>query len=231
MKDKKIYWKFIALILIVGMVIGLSQYLQHGQKFSIEAIQNMVQSAGIWGPVIFFLLYAVTSLIAFPGSILSVASGLVWGPWRGTFYTVISATVASVLPFYLSRLLGRDFIQKVTKQNFLGKCDQFVSKHGFTSIVIARLIPFFPWDIVNFGAGLCGFKFRQYILATLMGIIPGSFLYNSLGAGIGKPFAPVHVVLIVLVVFLGLGSPFIYRKIKGTKAVPCKLKTLNGGPV
>ena len=214
---------------MIVAVIGISQYLRSSQSIDAEGIQNLVQGAGIWAPAVFLLLYVVTSLIAFPGSILSIASGLVWGLWLGTFYTVIAATAASVLPFYLSRLLGRDFIQKVTKLNILGKCDQFISEHGFISIVTARLIPFFPWDVVNFGAGLCGFKFRQYFAATLIGIIPGSFLYNSIGAGVGKPFGPVRFVLIALIALLGLGGPLIYRKIKGKESAQCDFKPSEGG--
>ena len=215
MKDKKIYWKFIALILIVGMVIGISQYLLRSQKIDLEGVQNIIQRAGSWGFVVYFLLYVITSLIVFPGSILSIASGFVWGPWLGTLYTVIAATFSSILPFYLSRLLGRDFIAKITKQNLFGKCDRFLSKNGFISMVLLRLIPLFPWDVINFGAGLCGLRFRQYLLATFMGIIPGSFLYNSIGAGVGKPFGSSRVILMGCIVLLSLGGPLIYRKIRG----------------
>ena len=82
-------------------------------------------------------------------------------------------------------------------------------------MVLLRLIPLFPWDVINFGAGLCGLRFRQYLLATFMGIIPGSFLYNSIGAGVGKPFGSSRVILMGCIVLLSLGGPLIYRKIRG----------------
>lgn len=220
MNALKIKTKFIVLVLMMGCVMSISYMLQQKSEFAVESVQSMIQGAGVWAPLWLIIIYMLTSLIAFPSSILSIASGFVWGPWLGTVYTVIAASLASVLPFYLTRMLGRDFILKMTKQSLLGKCDQFISKHGFISIVLVRLIPLFPWDIVNFGAGLCGFKFRQYILATLIGIIPGSLLYNSIGAGVGKSFAPTRLILIALVFFLSMGIPFIYQKIKVRKEKP-----------
>ena len=209
-KDKA---KFLVLIIIIAAGIFASIQFGLKDKLSIEKIRNFILSAGIWAPLLYMVAYGFTSIILFPATLLSTASGAVWGPYLGTFYTVIGATISSSIPFFFARLLGRKFVGKMlSKANKMNICDRFVGKNGFVAVFIMRLIPLFPWDVVNYGSGLCGVRFRDYLLATLIGIIPGSFTYNLIGSSLGQPIDKTKIILVVaLVVFLAVIS-FLYKR-------------------
>jgi uncharacterized membrane protein YdjX (TVP38/TMEM64 family) len=112
--------------------------------------------------------------------------------------------------------LGRDFVKRVLKDHEkLNICDKFISKNGFISVIIMRLIPLFPWDVVNYGSGMCGIRLIDYLLATLIGTIPGSFMYNLIGSSIGKPLDVKKVVIIfILAVAIAVGV-FIAKRYYG----------------
>ena len=94
----------------------------------------------------------------------------------------------------------------------LNLCDKFLKRNGFLSVLIARLIPLFPWDLVNYGSGICGIRYRDYILATFLGTIPGSFTYNLIGSTVGKPLNIVKIIIIFsFIIVIGIAT-FIAKK-------------------
>jgi len=192
-KDKL---KFVFFILAIIAIIVVSHIFDFTGRFSVEGIQDYLLGKGIWAPVIYYLIYFVTSLIVFPSVLLSTASGVVWGPWLGTFYTVTAATLASMLPFFLAKFFGRELMNKVFKGTKLVACDHVQNRNGFVALMLMRLIPIFPWEAVSYGAGLCGFHFRHYLPATILGMIPASFTYNLIGDSLGKPLDPGRILLI-----------------------------------
>jgi len=227
-KDKA---KFLVLIIIIAAGIFASIQFGLKDKLSIEKIRNFIQSAGIWAPLLYMVAYGFTSIILFPATLLSTASGAVWGPYLGTFYTVIGATISSSIPFFLARLLGRKFVGKMlSKASKMDMCDRFIGKNGFMAVFIMRLIPIFPWDVVNYGSGLCGIRFRDYLLATLIGIIPGSFTYNLIGSSLGQPIDKTKIILVVvLVVSLAVISRLYKRFFSQEKKYDYDLIVIGGG--
>ncbi len=227
-KDKA---KFLVLIIIIAAGIFASIQFGLKDKLSIEKIRNFILSAGIWAPLLYMVAYGFTSIILFPATLLSTASGAVWGPYLGTFYTVIGATISSSIPFFFARLLGRRFVGKMlSKANKMDICDRFVGKNGFVAVFIMRLIPIFPWDVVNYGSGLCGIRFRDYLLATLIGIIPGSFTYNLIGSSLGQPIDKTKIILAVaLVVSLAVISLLYKRFFSQEKKYDYDLIVIGGG--
>ncbi len=211
--------KFIVLLLFFGFVIFLSYYFELYKKFSVEQIKDFIQSAGIFGPVIYMISYAFTSIILFPSSLLSTTSGMIWGAYLGTFYTVVGATISASIPFFISRFLGRSFAEKMMKGSKLNICDKFISRNGFFSVLIMRLIPIFPWDLVNYGSGLCGIRLRDYIAATFLGIIPGSFVYNLIGSMLGQPIDKFKIALVFIIVIVMSLTLFFYKKVFMKKKV------------
>lgn len=206
--------KFVLLIIIIGVVAGFYFLVNLPNRISIDNLQAFIHSKGIWGPIVFFLLYAVTSIIIFPGALLSTTSGAIWGPFVGTLYTVCAATISSVIPFLIARYLGRSFITKLVRGSKIEVCDRFLTQKGFLSIVLLRLIPIFPWDVINYGAGLCSFSFHHYVFATLIGIIPGSLTYNLIGDSLGKPLDKTKIIIIGISITITLCVTFFYQKIR-----------------
>lgn len=221
--------KFIILLVIIAAGIFISFKFGLKDKLSIEKIRSFIQSAGALGPLLYMVAYAFTSVILFPAALLSTASGAMWGPYLGTFYTVIGATISSCVPFLIARLLGRKFAEKMLKKaNKADVCDRFIGKNGFVAVLVMRLVPVFPWDAVNYGSGLCGIRFRDYILATLIGIIPGSFTYNLAGSSIGQPGWIKFVLVAVMAVFIFLIS-LLYKKFAAKKKYDYDVVVLGGG--
>jgi pyruvate/2-oxoglutarate dehydrogenase complex dihydrolipoamide dehydrogenase (E3) component/uncharacterized membrane protein YdjX (TVP38/TMEM64 family) len=205
--------KFLVLIVIIAAGIFASIHFDLKDKFSKEEIRQSIQDAGPLGPLLYMATYSVTSIILFPATILSVSSGAIWGTYLGTFYTVIAAAIASCIPFLLARILGRQLAQRMLhKSNSMNICDKFIGKNGFLTVLVMRLIPIFPWDAVNYGAGLCSIKFRHYILATSIGIIPGSFTYNLIGSSIGQPLDKTKIVIVVTLVIFFSAIGYIYKR-------------------
>jgi len=213
-KDKL---KFVFFILAIIAIIVVSHIFDFTGRFSVEGIRDYLLGKGIWAPVIYYLIYFVTSLIVFPSVLLSTASGVVWGPWLGTFYTVTAATLASMLPFFLAKFFGRKLMNKVFKGTKLVVCDQVRNRNGFVALMLMRLIPIFPWEAVSYGAGLCGFHFRHYLPATILGMIPASFTYNLIGDSLGKPLDPGRILLIAAAAVFSLTVMFIYQRTKASE--------------
>ena len=205
--------KFLVLIVIIATGIYASIHFDLKDRFSIEKIRQSIQDAGPLGPLLYMATYSVTSIILFPATLLSMSSGAVWGPYLGTFYTVTGAAIASCIPFLLARILGRQLAEKMlNKSNSMNICDKFIGKNGFLTVLAMRLIPIFPWDAVNYGAGLCSVRFRHYILATAVGIIPGSFTYNLIGSSIGTPIDKTKIVIVVALVIFFAAIGYIYKR-------------------
>jgi uncharacterized membrane protein YdjX (TVP38/TMEM64 family) len=120
-----------------------------------------------------------------PGTFLSFIGALLFGPYEGTLYTWIGATVGATLAFLAAKLLGRDFVDQLLGGKFAA-FDKRIQENGFTGLLLIRLVPIFPFNGVNFGCGLTGIRLRDYVLATALGILPGTFVYQFLFAKLGE---------------------------------------------
>lgn len=134
--------------------------------------------------LVFISIYAIGTLISVPGTVLTFAGAVLYGPWLGTIVNVIGATIGASLAFFAASYLGRDFIERLMQ----GKLESFqkrTEKDGFKAILLLRLVPLFPFVGINYAAGLTRIHFKDYFLATLIGIIPGGFVYTYLFATLG----------------------------------------------
>ncbi|MFA9397762.1 MAG: FAD-dependent oxidoreductase [Clostridiaceae bacterium] len=219
----KKYIKFMILILlaVVGFVLVRTLKLEN---ITPEAIKGYVLSFGIYAPLVFILVYILRSVLFFPASLFSLAGGLSFGPLWGTFYVVIGASLGAYLSFFLSRILGKDVINKWIGSRIAGtKLDK---KVGFKTILALRLIPFFPFDGVSYVSGFTDVPFWKYALATTIGIIPGTFVYNYLGHSFNNPFSATFYLAIILLI-LFIVAPFVYKKITAKKTTVKKTKTVD----
>jgi len=211
---KKETIKLIGFMLVLSLFIFLSHYYKLNEIVSIGSLKEFIKISGWLGPIFFLFLYIATSVILFPAALLSIAAGSIWGVMTGTILTVISAAISSIIPFFISRGLGNSFMDNLFKKNeTLNVCDNFLSKNGVISVLTMRLIPLFSWDLVNYGSGLCNIKFRDYLLATALGTIPGSLTYNLIGSQLGRPLDLKQLsIIIVLSLSLFIGTLILRKK-------------------
>ena len=167
----------IALLALV-IILYFSQY----SKLSTENIRDFLSSFGMWAPLAFGIVYIAASPIPFMATVLSTTGGVLFGPLRGTLYTIVIATISALVPFTLSRQLGKEWVAAKLKGK---KLDSVVSdtsqQYGFVLVLLTRLIPVLPWEIQNYVLGITNVSVWNYILGILVGTIPGTFSLVYLG--------------------------------------------------
>lgn len=219
MKLLKRPWVKLLIVIFLLAVIFLVLQLLHidFSKISETEFKDWAHSLGLWGPVIYILVYIFRPLILFPAGVLSATAGVIWGAGLGFFYLQIAANLSSTAEFLLARYFARGTVENLLKGKVL-KVDEKIEKRGFLTVLLIRLIPNVAWDIQNLSLGLTKVKFRDYFLATLIGIMPGSFAFVFFGASLLKVlFNPKTFWIIGIAILLFVAIYFFqtYLKKKG----------------
>ncbi len=168
---------------------GADHYLMlqtlHDNRMELVAF---VHDYGALAVLAFVGIYISATAFAVPGTlILTIAGGFLFGIWWGTFWAVIGATIgASILFLAAQTTLGEALRARTGKM--LQKMEVGFRANAFSYLLTLRLLPVFPFFIVNVVSGFVGVPLRTFVLATLLGIIPGSFVFASVGAGLGSAF-------------------------------------------
>ena len=204
--------KIISLVVIVAVGIGVFQFTGLGQYLKPETLRAYIQSFGKVAPAVYVFLYCIGPVLFVPGAILSLAGGLAFGALWGTALTVFGATIGATLAFFVARSLGRDFVERLLKGRFK-LLDEAAGRHGLKVIVFLRLIPLVPFNALDYAAGLSKIGVRDYILGTLIGIIPGTFAYVYLGSSLVNIYSWQFLSAIALLVLMSL-APLAYKKWK-----------------
>ncbi|MDX1619484.1 MAG: TVP38/TMEM64 family protein [Nitriliruptorales bacterium] len=178
-----------------------------------DDIEAFIESAGPVAPIAFVLLYLVASILVFPGAVLTAAAGIVFGTWWGTLLSIIGATLGAAAAFELGRWLGRDLVERIAGER-ISQFDDWLERRGFTAVLYTRLVPIFPFNLLNYAAGVSGVQRRDYLVATAVGIIPGTFAYAALGGNLDDPTSPEFIAAVVLVVVLAVGGPIVNRALR-----------------
>ena len=132
--------------------------------------------------VLFILTYIVITVIGIPGTILTIAGGFVFGLVEGTLWSVVGATLGAMGAFWAARYLLHDWIgRRFGKHKAIGRFKQAVTEKPFAFVLAIRFVPITPFNAINFLFGLTPVHWVPYSLATLIGIIPGTFAYTWIG--------------------------------------------------
>jgi uncharacterized membrane protein YdjX (TVP38/TMEM64 family) len=168
------------LILFLLLLAGVSLMIAYRDQFDSQAIENWVKSAGALGPPVFILIYILGTVFFFPGSILTLSGGILFGPVLGTLYNLTGATIGATIAFIIARYLAQDWVSNKTGGR-LKQLKQGVEGEGWRFVAFVRLVPLFPFNILNYALGLTKIKLRHYILATYVFMLPGATAYTYLG--------------------------------------------------
>ena len=136
---------------------------------------------GLYAPLVFILLFTFAPLIFFPDGILALAGGLIFGFAWGSFYIILGALCGGTLSFYLARLYGNTMREKLSHEKLIN-FQKSVQKHGFIMILLLRLVPLVPFNIISYSAGFSTIRYRDFFFATLLGMTPGVLVYANIGA-------------------------------------------------
>ncbi|WDI30280.1 TVP38/TMEM64 family protein [Hyphococcus flavus] len=216
----------IAAALALFFAMGLNQYFTlDSLRDNRDAMRGWVESAPLRAMVIFVLAYAAAVAISFPGaSILTIFGGFLFGLWPGTPLIVIAATLGATIVFLAAKYALGDLLSK-RAGGFAKRMEKGFREGELSYMFILRLAPVFPFWGVNIAAGLLGVSLRNFLIGTGLGIIPGSFVYASIGAGADKVlaaggdltlsgvlFKPATLIPIAGLIVLALIPVFLRRK-------------------
>jgi uncharacterized membrane protein YdjX (TVP38/TMEM64 family) len=175
------WWRIGVLVLVVAGLIAAGKFLPL-KEYSIGAL-NWIQSLGYWGPVFVVLFYIVACVLFLPGSALTLGTGFLFKLFWGTVTVSISATLGACAAFWVGRTIARGWVAKKVEGNpKFAAIDGAVAREGFKIVLLTRLCPIFPFNLLNYAFGLTRVRFRTYALASWIGMLPGTILYVYIGS-------------------------------------------------
>ncbi|MDF2502144.1 MAG: associated protein [Anaerosporomusa subterranea] len=182
---------FAGFIIIGAMFI----YGFDSERFRPDTIRDMILEWGYWAPFLYILCNGIRPFFFFPAIVLGVAGGLTFGPLWGTIYLIIGTAFGAALCFGLARLLGCDRLKRSwPKWIPMEELDDQAVRHGFRTVLLLRLAPVLPWDVVSFMAGLSKVRFWPYFAATIIGSMPGAIAFSYLGDSLSQSLARAALV-------------------------------------
>lgn len=206
MKIKKI------LLSIWIVVIALTAYYLYTHHITPTLLRGYFAQLGPWAILIYIIAYTIRPIVFFPSSIMTPLSALLFGPYLGWIFTYIGETFSATVAFFIAKYFGKDLIAKFEKQNqekggkttanFILKYKERLEKNGFETVIFLRLVPLFPFDFVNYACGLSDISYRTYLIATMIGVIPGLTAYIFLGGSLMNPYfiLPTIILFVLLTV-------------------------------
>jgi len=155
-----------------------------GGDNSIEGVVAQIRAWGPWAALGSIILMVVHSFLPFPSEIITLANGMVFGPFWGSVITWVGAMFGAISTFGLVRLLGRPFVYRMLSQNQLHRLSDWSSRQGGIALLIGRLIPVVAFNLLNYAAAMTHISWWTYIWATGLGILPMTILLNVFGASV-----------------------------------------------
>jgi uncharacterized membrane protein YdjX (TVP38/TMEM64 family) len=169
-------------------------------------IRTEVRHLGAYAPWTFMGIYALATLIFIPKAILSIVAGATFGLSHGLVYVLVGAVIGAIIAFLARESMGR------LAGRHLVRLDTMIAKNAFTGIVIVRLIPVIPFTLINYVAGLTAIGLGTFAAASAIGMLPGTFVYVSLGAFGSHPRSWQFITAVILVLVLSMGSTIAMRR-------------------
>lgn len=170
------HWKPVALVALVAALFAAALALGGGERLT--HLKDEIESFGPWAPVVFILVYILSTAAMIPGAAMTLMAGGVFGSFWGVVYVNIAATIGAGLCFLISRKFARKAVGEWLRENpHFQKLDAMTESHGPAMVAVTRLVPIFPYGVLNYGFGLTGVGFWPYLLLTWVCMIPGTVLY------------------------------------------------------
>ena len=178
-------------------------------------VQAFVAGFGPWAPAVYMGLFALLPAVFFPVAVLALAGGLLFGLWWGSIYTFLGAMVNCTVMFWLARTVGyqkvKALVEERLSEKWRNRLNAAAGREGFWLLVILRLIPAVPYNLINYAFGLTRMGYPAYLLGSAVGIIPGTLVFINIGdkaVDVGSPgfWLAMGLLALLLVVTTALGK-------------------------
>lgn len=220
----------LALLVGVGVVLLLAWHFDLGNR--LEAVRGWIEGFGPWAPLVFVAAYALAAVAALPGSALTLAAGALFGSTLGVVLVSIGSTTAAAVSFLLARYLARDAAQSwLSRRPAFRRLDRMTEEHGAIVVALTRLVPIFPFNLLNYGFGLTAVRFGTYVFWSWIAMLPGTVVYvvggDALTRGLAEgriPWELIAVVVIVAAILVGVA-----RRVRSRLAVEGEVAQAQAG--
>lgn len=208
----------LALIVLLVFAGGLAlAWLFHGAT-GIEALQARIASLGVWAPVGFVALYAISTVALIPGGIFDIAGGVLFGPILGSLVNLAGASLGAAAAFLVARYVAADWVERRAGRR-VQRVIKSVKTDGWKFVAFVRLVPIFPYTIVNYLLGVTRIPFHQYMIASVVFMLPSTIAYTWIGHAGSEAlsgetnnirYALAMLAVIAVVVF----APGLYKRLR-----------------
>ncbi len=201
-------WKPMLLIGLVLAVMALAWYLDAGAY--IQQLRDWIGSMGWWGLAVFVAIYAMATVLALPGMAMSALAAGLFGTVWGVVAVSLGSTIGATLAFLVARYFARGAIEnRLSGNEKFRKLDKMTAEHGDIIVAITRLVPLFPFNLLNYGLGLTHVSLGKYVFWSWLCMLPGTVLYvagfDAVFTGLEQgrvPWSLVAVVAVMIAVVL-----------------------------
>jgi uncharacterized membrane protein YdjX (TVP38/TMEM64 family) len=178
-------WKVLLAVVVVVALLVASRVLPVGEY--LKQFLDWIRDLGPMGYVLFIVVYVLAAVMFLPGSVLTLGAGAVFGLVGGFIVVSIGSTLGASAAFLVGRFLARDAIARKVEGNArFAAIDRAVGREGFKIVLLTRLSPIFPFNLLNYAYGLTKVGFWPYVLASWLGMMPGTVLYVYIGTAAGE---------------------------------------------
>jgi uncharacterized membrane protein YdjX (TVP38/TMEM64 family) len=152
-------------------------------KSYLEELLEWVREIGMWGPILLAAVYILATVLFVPGSLITLGAGFVFGVVVGTITVSLGSALGASAAFLVGRTLARAWVQeKIARSPRFRALDEAVRRRGFLIVLLVRLSPVFPYNVLNYALALTQVSFRDYVLASWIGMLPATVMYVYLGS-------------------------------------------------
>ena len=210
------------LVLTAGLGVAVVWVVLHREFLQADRLQSELARFGPAAPLLFILLYALATVLFVPGSVLTVTGGALFGPGWGTLWNLTGATLGATVAFLAARDLGSDWVARRSGAR-LTSLVRGVEEEGWRFVAFVRLVPLFPFNLVNYAFGLTRIRLSEYVLASFLCMAPGALAYTYLGyagreAAAGEA-GSIHKALLALALLATIAFlPRLLRRLRGERA-------------
>lgn len=207
--------RILVLMLLVFTIWGI-RYLGLMEHFTPENLRATVQNAGIYAPILYMAIYAVAPTLFLPGLPITLAGGILFGPFYGVIYSIIGATIGATLAFVVARYVAGNWIISKLKGPKWKRLHDQVRRHGWKAVAFTRLIPLFPFNLLNYAFGLTPIPITHYIITSFFCMLPACIAYvvfsSSLLDVLSGRFSWEFVLGILLIILVSLIPIWLKRR-------------------
>ena len=188
--------KIIALVAWALLLIGYWWYTSANGLTPMQTMQDLINfvSESPYGFPLYVLVYMIRPIFLFPATLVTMTATYLYGPVQGIAYALVASNLSSMIAYFIGKFFGGGFLQNINEKNIVGKYAARLRKDGFQTTLILRFL-FLPYDLVSYFSGFLHIDLGWFMLATVLGSIPGTISFGMLGASIQGDFAAQSVKL------------------------------------